>query len=99
MIPGSDVGLGCFILALRDERGAGKCGALSGLPSCSEASEAAASGGRAGVHGHVSLRWLSEVFRPSTVAACAVRTWKCGALFPHGLVPGSPVSGVWVLVM
>ena len=29
--------------------------------------------------------------------ARAVRTWKFCASFPHGLVLGSPVSGVWVL--
>ena len=40
----------------------------------------------------VSLRRLLEVLRPSAVAACAVRTWKFGALFPYGLVPGSLVS-------
>ena len=40
-----------------------------------------------------------EVFGPSTVAACSVRTWKRGAVFPPGFVLCSPVSGVWVLLL
>ena len=47
----------------------------------------------------VSLRRLLEVLRPSFVAVCAVRTGKYGTLFPYGLVYGSPVSGVWVLLL
>ena len=49
----------------------------SGLPSYAMASGAAAGAGRARVPSSlVSLRRLLEVLRPSTVAACAVRTWK-----------------------
>ena len=69
---------------------------LSGLPSYSEAPK----------QPHVEAETGSIVIRQSTEAfrrisfpwslARAVRTWKYGALFTHGFVPCSPVSGVWV---
>ena len=67
-----------------------------GLPSYSEASSAAA-WRLSRSHRHVSLRRLSEVFRLFRVAACVVRTWKSGPLFPLRFVSGSHAPCVWVL--
>ena len=46
---------------------------------------------------HVSPRRVfRRIFFPRFLDR-AVRNWKYGALFPHGLVSGSHVSSVWVL--
>ena len=57
---------------------------LSGLPSYSEASSAAAWSLSRG-HRHVSLRKLSEEFRLCWSCRLRVRTWKSGTLFPFAL--------------
>ena len=93
-ILGSDVGLGCFFLVLRGERGAGECVFLV-YPLTQKLRSSRMWRPRRGPSSSGSLRRPFEVFRfLRCVARCAVRTWKHGALFPLGLVPGSPVSRV-----
>ena len=71
---------------------------LSGLPSYSGASSAAAYEAEPGPLSRQSTEAFRSISFPWFLAR-AVRTWKCGALFLYGLVPCSPVSGVLVLLV
>ena len=69
---------------------------LSGLPSYSEAPKQPHVEAETG---SISLRRPLKNFLSLVSCSRCVRTWKYGALFLHGLVPGSSVSVVWVLLV
>ena len=85
---GSDVGCGCF--------------SWMGSNSFFVARRCATTGAM-GVHTearvplHASVHWILGEFL--AFLARVVHTWKYGALFRRGLVSGSLVSGVWVLLV
>ena len=106
------MGCGCFLVVWR--RAWYWRVRLSALHSSSEARRAAAGfqwffARRCATTGVVEVQTEpgSLFMRQSTVAfgecpaflARVVHTWKFGALFRSGLVPGSLVSGVWVLLV
>ena len=91
------MGCGCFFLVAGRRAWYWRV-RLTGVPSYSEASSAAAWGAELGPSSRQSTEAFRRISFPWFLAR-DVRTWKYGALFPYGFALGSPVSGVRVLLV